>query len=136
MDRCRPTFAIEMLERIKHLFDVANIVFVLSVDKKQLEASTAAVYGERINAAEYLRRFIDLEYGIPLVQTKQFTKKLLTRFELDPAFSQRTGHSVQYDHQNFVDVFTELADVFDLSLRARERCFMHFAEEPPRLWML
>ena len=55
MDRCRPTFAIEMLERIKHLFDVANIVFVLSVDKRQLEASTAAVYGERINAAEYLR---------------------------------------------------------------------------------
>ena len=122
LDRCRPTFAIEMLERIKHLFDVANIVFVLSVDKKQLEASTAAVYGERINAAEYLRRFIDLEYGIPLVQTKKFTKKLLTRFELDPAFSQRTGHSVQYDHENFVDVFTELADLFDLSLRARERC--------------
>ena len=122
LDRCRPTFAIEMLERIKHLFDVANIVFVLSVDKKQLEASTAAVYGERINAAEYLRRFVDLEYGIPIVQTKQFTKKLLTRFELDPVFSLRTGHTVQYDHQNFVDVFTELADLFDLSLRARERC--------------
>ena len=122
LDRCRPTFAIEMLERIKHLFDVANIVFVLSVDKKQLEASTAAVYGERINAAEYLRRFIDLEYGIPNAQTKKFTKTLLTRFELDPVFSQRTGRGVQYDHENFVDVFTELADLFDLSLRARERC--------------
>ena len=73
LDRCRPTFAIEMLERIKHLFDVPNIVFVLSVDKSQLEASTAAVYGEKINAPEYLRRFIDLEYGIPVVQTKRFT---------------------------------------------------------------
>jgi len=36
LDRCRPTFAIEMLERIKHLFDVPNIVFVLSIDKSQL----------------------------------------------------------------------------------------------------
>ncbi len=36
--------AIELLERIKHLFDVPNITFVLSLDKKQLEASTAAVH--------------------------------------------------------------------------------------------
>ncbi len=121
LDRCRPTFAIEMLERIKHLFDVPNIVFVLSVDKSQLEASTAAVYGEKINAPEYLRRFIDLEYGIPMVQSKKFTKTLLTRFELDAEFSKRNGQQTRYDKDNFVDTFTELADVHDMSLRARER---------------
>jgi hypothetical protein len=48
LDRCRPTFAIELLERIKHLFDIPNIIFVLSIDKQQLEASTAAVYGSAI----------------------------------------------------------------------------------------
>ena len=122
LDRCRPTFAIEMLERIKHLFDVSNIVFVLSIDKSQLEASTAAVYGEKINAPEYLRRFIDLEYGIPMVQSKKFTKTLLTRFELDAEFSKRNGQQTRYDKDNFVDAFTELADVHDMSLRARERC--------------
>jgi KAP family P-loop domain len=122
LDRCRPTFAIEMLERIKHLFDVPNIVFVLSVDKSQLEASTAAVYGEKINAPEYLRRFIDLEYGIPMVETKRYTKTLLTRFELDAEFSKRNGQQTRYDKDNFVDTFTELADVHDMSLRARERC--------------
>lgn len=122
LDRCRPTFAIEMLERIKHLFDVPNIVFVLSVDKSQLEASTAAVYGEKINAPEYLRRFIDLEYGIPMVQSKKFTKTLLSRFELDAEFSKRNGEQTRYDKDNFVDTFTELADVHTMSLRARERC--------------
>lgn len=121
LDRCRPTFAIEMLERIKHLFDVPNIVFVLSIDKSQLEASTAAVYGERINAPEYLRRFIDLEYGIPVVQTKLFTQNLLARFELDKVFSERNGLETCYDKGNFVDAFTALADVFDMSLRTRER---------------
>ena len=122
LDRCRPTFAIEMLERIKHLFDVSNIIFVLSIDKAQLEASTASVYGEKIDAPEYLRRFIDLEYGIPVVQTKQFTTNLLTRFGLDPIFLLRTGSEVRYDKENFVDFFTAIADVFRLSLRARERC--------------
>lgn len=122
LDRCRPTFAIEMLERIKHLFDVPNIVFVLSVDKSQLEASTAAVYGEKINAPEYLRRFIDLEYGIPMTESKRYTKTLLTRFELDADFSKRNGQETRYDKDNFVDVFTALADVHNLSLRTRERC--------------
>ena len=116
LDRCRPTFAIEMLERIKHLFDVPHIVFVLSVDKSQLEASTAAVYGEKINAPESLRRFIDLEYGIPMVETKKFTKTLLTRFELDAEFSKRIGTQTRYDKDEFIDVFTELADVHSMSL--------------------
>jgi hypothetical protein len=122
LDRCRPTFAIEMLERIKHLFDVPNIVFVLSVDKSQLEASTAAVYGEKINAPEYLRRFIDLEYGIPMVQTKRYTQTLLARFELNAAFSERNGDKSRYDKDNFVEAFTELADLHGMSLRTRERC--------------
>lgn len=127
LDRCRPSFAIEMLERIKHLFDVPNIVFVLSIDKTQLEASTAAVYGERINAPEYLRRFIDLEYGIPVVQTKKFTEALLARYELDSVFEARTGNEVRYDRDNLIKTFTGLADIFGLSLRARERCITRIA---------
>ena len=127
LDRCRPTFAIEMLERIKHLFDVPNIVFVLSIDKAQLEASTAAVYGERINAPEYLRRFIDLEYGIPVVQTQKFTEALFARYELDSVFKARTGNGARYDRDNLIKSFTALADIFGLSLRARERCITRIA---------
>jgi len=33
LDRCRPNFAIEVLEKAKHLFNVKNIVFILSIDK-------------------------------------------------------------------------------------------------------
>lgn len=122
LDRCRPTFAIELLERVKHLFDMSNSVFVLSIDKQQLEASTAAVYGVGIKSAEYLRRFIDLEYGIPVAKTKCFTEALLSRFALDDSFANRTNFEVRYDRQSFVEVFTSLADLFGLSLRARERC--------------
>lgn len=122
LDRCRPTFAIELLERIKHLFDIPNIVFVLSIDKQQLEASTAAVYGSAINAPEYLRRFIDLEYGIPAAQSKRYTETLIKRFGLEPVFAERTGSTTAYDHSNFIDFFTLLANAVGLSLRARERC--------------
>ena len=122
LDRCRPTFAIELLERIKHLFDVANIVFVLSIDKQQLEASTAAVYGQGIDAREYLRRFIDLEYGIPSAKTKRFTESLFKRFGLDEIFARRSHPELRSDRSNFINFFTSLADAVPLSLRARERC--------------
>lgn len=122
LDRCRPSFAIEMLEHIKHLFDVPNIVFVLSVDKSQLEASTAAVYGEKINAPEYLRRFIDIEYTLPLPQGKKFTEALFARFMLNEIFAKRTHDELRYDRGNFIDFFTLVADATRLSLRARERC--------------
>lgn len=122
LDRCRPNFAIELLERIKHLFDIPNIVFVLSIDKQQLEASTAAVYGSAINAPEYLRRFIDLEYGIPTANSKRFAESLITRFGMDPIFAERRSSELVYDKKNFVEFFTLLADAMGLSLRARERC--------------
>lgn len=122
LDRCRPSFAIEMLERIKHLFDIENIIFVLSVDKKQLMASTAAVYGANINAEEYLRRFIDLEYNIPVDRdSRSFTEALLERFDLDSVFKAR-GQTGEDEKRAFVSFFTALANDAGLSLRARERC--------------
>ncbi len=126
LDRCRPTFAIELLERIKHLFDLSNIVFVLSVDKQQLSASVASVYGEKSDTQEYLRRFFDLEFGIPKISSKRHTKVVLTQFGLDEVFARRKGE-LQNDQSNFIDYFSALADVFQLSLRARERCITMLA---------
>lgn len=128
LDRCRPTFAIEMLERVKHLFDVKNMVFVLSIDKKQLEAITAAVYGERIDAPEYLRRFIDLEYTLPAVHSKQYTRILIERYGFKDFFDARRRYSeLANDHDNFVETFAQLSRIFGISLRARERCLTRLA---------
>ena len=36
LDRCRPTFAIELLERVKHIFDVPDLVFVFGVNRAEI----------------------------------------------------------------------------------------------------
>src|SRR5690242_5599096 len=46
LDRCRPDYAVALLERIKHLFNVEGVVFVLSIDRQQLVNSVKAIYGE------------------------------------------------------------------------------------------
>lgn len=65
LDRCKPTFAVEILEKIKHLFAVKNIIFVLVMHKEQLEESIKCVYGQNIDAHTYLQKFISLETRIP-----------------------------------------------------------------------
>lgn len=57
LDRCRPSFAIGLLEKAKHLFNVDGIVLVLAADKRQLGSSIKSVYGSEIDVNGYLRRF-------------------------------------------------------------------------------
>jgi predicted KAP-like P-loop ATPase len=63
LDRCRPLYAIECLERIKHIFGIKRLIFVLSIDKKNLAKSIQSQYGN-IDTNNYLRRFIDLEFDL------------------------------------------------------------------------
>ena len=64
LDRCRPTYAIKLLEEIKHLFDVPGIVFVFGTHGEQLGHSVTGTYGAGFDGRSYLRRFIDREYRL------------------------------------------------------------------------
>ena len=64
LDRCRPTFAIETLEAVKHFFDLKSIIFVFSLDCSQLKKSIQMVYGD-IDTVSYLQRFFDYEISLP-----------------------------------------------------------------------
>lgn len=86
LDRCRPTFAIELLERVKHIFDVPNIVFVFGINREELTKSLRSVYGE-IEAEEYLRRFFDLPLRLPEADPDAFCRHLIQSFGLDSFLS-------------------------------------------------
>lgn len=65
LDRCRPSYAIELLEVAKHLFSVDRIIFVLAINRDQLAHSVRALYGSGFNAEGYLRRFFDVDFRLP-----------------------------------------------------------------------
>ena len=72
LDRCRPTYAIELLETAKHFFNVDHVVFVLCLDRVQLAHSVKAVYGNDFAADGYLRRFFDIDYRLPEPRRAKF----------------------------------------------------------------
>lgn len=65
LDRCRPSFAIEMLERIKHYFDDDRIIFIASVNREQLIHSISKYYGTNFDSTGYLDKFFDRNVYLP-----------------------------------------------------------------------
>lgn len=78
MDRCRPDYAIALLERIKHLFSVAGVIFIIAIDPRQLlmlvehtfglKYDQHAENGKAINhdtRLDYLGKFFDIYYNLP-----------------------------------------------------------------------
>lgn len=127
LDRCRPNYAIEVLEQIKHFFSVSGIVFVLSIDKKHLSSSVKGFYGsEQIDSEEYLRRFIDLEYSIPKPSTKAFTKYLFDYYSFSDFFSSEGRmqyNELRNDPYDFLLFAEFLLTKSNSTLRQQERIF-------------
>ena len=82
LDRCRPDYAIKTLETIKHFFNIKNIIFILAVDRVQLENTVGQFYGTG-NQTEYLRKFIDQDFYLPIPENKVFVKYLCEQYLTD-----------------------------------------------------
>jgi Cdc6-like AAA superfamily ATPase len=111
LDRCRPTYAIELLERIKHLFSIERLVFVLSTDTTQLTHSICAVYGNGFDAKKYLQRFIDLDYTLKKPEQEEYIQSQLNKLGIK---EEILNH---YNFNALRDCLFFFAKRFDLKIR-------------------
>lgn len=129
LDRCRPDYAVDVLEKVKHFFGVPGIVFVLSMDKVQLGHAIRGVYGsEKLNVNEYLRRFIDIEYSIPEPDTDHFCRYLFEYFDFGKFFALHDNINIREygnDKDKFIDTSIQLFENDKLSLRQQEKILSH-----------
>lgn len=65
LDRCRPDYALSLLEIIKHFFAVPGVHFILGANISELKNSIRARYGNGVNADIYLQKFISLSMSLP-----------------------------------------------------------------------
>jgi len=121
LDRCRPEFTVLLLERIKQVFSVEGIVFVLGVDRAQLEQSVKSVHGDGIDKDGFLRRFIDFNVNLPEPTVDKYCKFLFERFKLQEVFAKRrTGRE---ESESLMRALVSLAISYRFSLRVIEQCF-------------
>ncbi|MDP1815251.1 MAG: P-loop NTPase fold protein [Leadbetterella sp.] len=124
LDRCKPSYAVEVLEIIKHLFAVDNIVFVLGIDKNQLSNSIRGYYGsDKIDGNEYLKRFIDMEISLPKPKLNTFFEYIYKKLEFEKSLQgdRIRFTELQYDNQSFVTFSNIFFEEKDLNLRLIQR---------------
>lgn len=76
LDRCRPSYAVQLLERIEHYFINERITFVFSVNLEQLQHTIKNFYGNDFDACRYLDRFFDLRLSLPPINTTKYYNSL------------------------------------------------------------
>ena len=81
LDRCRPDFSITLLEKIKHVFDVPNVSFLLVANMRQLGAVISHVYGNGSDISRYIDKFIKIVVSLPCYYDKMSVSRLYL-FEL------------------------------------------------------
>lgn len=122
LDRCKPTYALGLLEKIKHLFSTKNVYFVLVMHKQELEKSIKCIYGD-IDAYTYLQKFIHIQTALPKKtdghdnDLKKYAQHLFKLHNIETWGHERT----------LLDYVEHLARHFNLSLRQLEKVFTNLA---------
>lgn len=140
LDRCNPKYAIETLETIKHFFGIKNIIFVLAVDKKQVENIVKTIYGiapETSDIEGYLKKFIDVEFNLPApVYTDFISFQLQQIVECSKHFIEterwycfgiiEDNNIINIENYNdvFIKTVQQLVTTLDFTPRMIEKLFM------------
>lgn len=122
LDRCRPTYAIEMLETIKHIFSIEHVVFVIATDKAQLQHSIRAIYGSGFDSRLYLDRFFNRSVTLNEVSRKSFIlERYLQLTPLRHYCASEPGAILLEDaperESAVIEILAGIADGFSMQLR-------------------
>lgn len=122
LDRCKPSFAVTLIERLKHLFDVPNLVFVLLLNRAQLERSIEGHYGSGTDGRAYLGKFVNLWFDLPRPRYVRGESDHRMANFVDAALQvYRVPKEKHQEVENFREACARWAQTWELSLRDVER---------------
>jgi len=107
LDRCKPSYAVKVLERIKHYFPNENITFVFSVNIDELQHTIKRFYGEGFDGNKYLDRFFDMRISLPPVNKHLFYRRL----------------GLDYDRFTFEKICKAIIEFYHFDLRESSRFY-------------
>lgn len=126
LDRCRPDFALNMLEVIKHVFDIPGLNIVLVTNLRQLKSSIHHSYGLGENANRYLDKFIKFQLTLPVLtepRAHHQTLNALTHFTQLIASDQALSQSRKLNSTSLIHFIAYLFRFKQVSLRESEALF-------------
>lgn len=117
LDRCRPSYAVEMLEVVKHIFDIPGVFFIISTDTEQLQHAIKVVYGSGFNAQIYLSRFFDARFTLQPAPLESVIQAHCNTMVFEPAFQNETKITLWPPCYEHIKNITTVMDAFEIAPR-------------------
>jgi hypothetical protein len=123
LDRCRPFFAIDLLEKLKHLFSVPNLHIVLGTNLNELGKSVSAVYGAKVDGRRYIEKFVNIVVEIGNAYQNDYKTSASARQKYLDHLYENMGflEIVLNDRRNILPLSKHLSEHGRFSLRDIER---------------
>ena len=106
LDRCKPSYAVQLLERIKHYLCDERITFVFSVNLGELQHTIKHHYGSTFDACRYLDRFFDMRISLPPADKTAFYREM----------GMETGYALER-------ICRKVIDTYNMELREATRFY-------------
>lgn len=117
LDRCRPDYAITLLEIVKHLFNIESISFIFSVNLNALNQSIQKAYGyDQHTANHYIDRFFTTRLKL---KHKPIVPDIIEQF-LKEEFSNNDVEGNNTDTAGYIEKFKHVVDIFLNECTARD----------------
>ena len=122
LDRCRPDYAVDMLEVIKHVFDIENVKVVLVTNTKQLRAAINHRYGAEVDAQKYLDKFLKYSFALPdkIVTQSEEGRALVSVHYFEWLIKDSSIEGVLISGYRVMECINEMIRRNNLSLRETE----------------
>ncbi|HCM9313919.1 TPA: NTPase [Enterobacter hormaechei subsp. steigerwaltii] len=118
LDRCRPNYAISLLEIVKHIFDIKNFVFIIATDTDQLQHSIKNVYGNDFSANDYLGRFFHRRFSLKAPKLKNLISSVVeSSVDRDYKDISNNIYPITTELDHFIENTANILDSFNLNLR-------------------
>lgn len=124
LDRCRPDFALNLLEQVKHLFSVKGLTFLLVTNRAQLEESIKEKYGQGIDPVNYLHKFINVWLSMPRVANEYNDHG---RLFLTNALRSMLDEDDCIANEDILSALEEIIKLHQPSFRQIERILSYFS---------
>lgn len=119
LDRSNPKFVIKLIEQLKHIFEIPNLAFILTVNKKELSNTIKGIYGSEMDGYAYYKKFTTHDFT--LYPIEQIEIKPLEEF-IENIIADKSNFNIDKD---FISLTALLSQILRLSLRDIEQIIHH-----------
>lgn len=78
LDRCKPSFAVDLLEVMKHYFVRKDVTFIVTANIAELSHTIKKYYGYEFDGYAYLNKFFDFTINLKKVKIKEYARDTLS----------------------------------------------------------